>query len=172
MDGAQQRGWALSWVTAGRAATRGRQSPLARGALSLLVLVASSVVTACATGTEPRDGVEARQAADGSWMLVRAMGDGSSAGYPEAALEGALVLDASTGCVAGRLGDALIGVILPDTAALTGDAVELSPGGTVIELDAPETIGGGFQSREDIESRGATVEPCAYAEYFTINPDL
>ena len=130
---------------------------------TIVLVAAAATATGCAA---PAGGIEVRDA-QGATVLVAAAPAG--AGQPQAALEGTLLVDPATGCLAVEAGGEITGPVLPHGAELTPNGLVLGSGAAPLALDAPVVLGGGSRSREDLPS-GTTTTPCDYAADFTANP--
>lgn len=135
-----------------------------RAIAPILVLgAAAATATGCAA---PAGGVEVRDA-QGVHLLVAEAPAG--AGRPEAALEGTLLVDPATGCLAVGAGDEVTGLVLPNGADLTAEGLVLGPGAAPLALDDAVEVGGGHRSADELPE-GASTGPCAYDAYFSANP--
>lgn len=140
----------------------------ARGPFALIAALVLAAVTGCAAPDDQH--VTAHEQAAGRWLLVSPdPGPYEDVGYPQAGFDGSIVVDDATGCVVGSLEQSTIGLLFPRGAALDPGGVDV-PGSGRVELRASVSLSGGYLTRDELDSSGAEIGPCAYGEYFSINP--
>ena len=106
--------------------------------------------------------------AGGSRILV-AVQAGHSGVLPDAAFPGTLLVEATSGCLAGVTEDgSRFGVVFPAGSSLAADgaAVDVGSTGVTLRVGEPVVWGGTYVRAEGFSYQG----PCAAAEYFLMNP--